>query len=288
MATLKAKRDLTESDIHSVAAAASAGSPRPTTIAPSPKPSPSMPSMTSSTQPLPSFPLLHPTAAQSEEKQSPMQSPSTAIVSPPATTNGRSRPSITVASPTRLEEVELQPKATTNPSDDYSITIVTSSPAAKSTVLYPTQPASASATQPPSAPYIPLAQCERLSIQCTIEDQGVGISPVNQHKLFSRFSQVHSGYPGGTGLGLAISVFLSHLMGGTMWVVSQEGKGSRFGFSVASVADPAMLAGQGVLMGADGVHHEVGTGEARCGRDGGTAACCCRDCGSTHDSSDGR
>ena len=261
MANLKAKRDLTESghDIH--ADAVSATSAKATAAAPSPGPSPSL--TPSSPQPLPSFPLLHVSASPSEGNKSPAFSSSKAVVSPPHTTNGRSRPPLAVVSPTRLEDIELQPKTS---SDDYSITIITSPPAANATnnppsASYPNQPASASTTQqPPTTPYIPLSQCERLSIQCTIEDQGVGISPLNQKKLFSRFMQVHSGYPGGTGLGLAISVFLSHLMGGTMWVVSREGLGSRFGFSFASVAEPALLAGQGVMVGGDAAH-EVSTSE---------------------------
>ena len=267
MANLKAKRDLTESgrDIH---AATVASTSHPTTAAPSPVPSPSL---TSTPHTAPSFPSLHVVPPSAEEKQSTAASAAASIASPPPSANGRPRPTPALASPTRLEEIELQPKpGSGGQSDDYSITIMTSPPhvntgnsAASSP--HPVQPPAGTNTQQPATPYIPLTQCERLSIQCTIEDQGVGISPVNQKKLFSRFMQVHSGYPGGTGLGLAISVFLSHLMGGTMWVVSQEGKGSRFGFSFASVADPTLLAGQGVLVGADGVQVAVAADDKSAG-----------------------
>ncbi|MDJ1181778.1 response regulator [Roseofilum casamattae] len=74
-------------------------------------------------------------------------------------------------------------------------------------------------------------------VEFTVEDTGIGIPKKLQDKLFQSFSQVDSSTTrryGGTGLGLSISKRLSELMGGTMWVDSEEGKGSRFQFKIVA------------------------------------------------------
>jgi signal transduction histidine kinase/ActR/RegA family two-component response regulator len=78
----------------------------------------------------------------------------------------------------------------------------------------------------------------------SVNDNGIGISPEQQSRLFQPFSQAEASTArmfGGTGLGLAISKRLVDLMGGTIGVESRPNEGSRFWFTIAvraSVAEP--------------------------------------------------
>lgn len=72
-------------------------------------------------------------------------------------------------------------------------------------------------------------------INVTVEDTGIGIAPHQQDRIFAEFSQVDDQVNRrfeGTGLGLTITRRLIELMGGRIWVESELGRGSCFGFSV--------------------------------------------------------
>jgi PAS domain S-box-containing protein len=66
-------------------------------------------------------------------------------------------------------------------------------------------------------------------VRLSVEDNGIGIAPAHQKKIFGLFERLHSttAYPG-TGIGLAIVRKGIERMGGRLGVESKAGDGSRF------------------------------------------------------------
>jgi signal transduction histidine kinase len=74
-----------------------------------------------------------------------------------------------------------------------------------------------------------------------VQDTGEGIPPEELERIFDKFRQVSLSpvHTRGSGLGLTIAKKLVELHGGTMWVSSQLGKGSAFGFTLPAAAPEA-------------------------------------------------
>jgi signal transduction histidine kinase len=75
-------------------------------------------------------------------------------------------------------------------------------------------------------------------VEFHVKDTGIGISPVFYDKIFERFRQVEAEKTrkyGGNGLGLSITKNLVELMGGKIWLESEEGKGSTFYFTLPAI-----------------------------------------------------
>jgi signal transduction histidine kinase/ActR/RegA family two-component response regulator len=71
-------------------------------------------------------------------------------------------------------------------------------------------------------------------VTITVTDTGIGVTPEDRERIFESFQQGGRGASReeGTGLGLTLSRRLVELLGGRMWLDSEVGVGSTFGFSI--------------------------------------------------------
>jgi len=88
--------------------------------------------------------------------------------------------------------------------------------------------------------------CRRVGdfIEVSVVDQGIGIAPEDQEKVFEKFKQIGdtlTDKPKGTGLGLPICKQIVEYHGGRIWVESEYGKGSRFSFTLPINQEPEQI-----------------------------------------------
>jgi PAS domain S-box-containing protein len=111
-----------------------------------------------------------------------------------------------------------------------------------------------------------------VALHGVVRDTGIGIPPERRAAIFEPFTQADGSTTrqyGGTGLGLTISLKIVTLMGGTIWVESEVGRGSAFHFRVRLAApapstaaldrpDAAALQGLRVLVADDvAINHRI-------------------------------
>jgi CheY-like chemotaxis protein len=88
-------------------------------------------------------------------------------------------------------------------------------------------------------------------ILLTVTDTGIGVPEADRERIFESFQQGGRGssHEEGTGLGLTLSRRMVELLGGRMWLDSEVGRGSTFGFSLpARQREGAERAGDGEQM----------------------------------------
>ncbi len=107
-------------------------------------------------------------------------------------------------------------------------------------------------------------------IEVAVSDTGRGVPEGEREKIFERFNQVEreeGAGAKGTGLGLAIAKQLVEMHGGRIWAESEEGRGSRFAFTLPKRAEADESKRRSRLKPAEQMEAEGATAEGiGCGR----------------------
>jgi PAS domain S-box-containing protein len=82
-------------------------------------------------------------------------------------------------------------------------------------------------------PYIRITGTrEGSTVRYEVRDNGIGISPEQQTRLFEMFTRFHRGEADGMGIGLSIVLRVVSRLGGDVGVISEPGRGSTFWFTL--------------------------------------------------------
>jgi signal transduction histidine kinase len=77
----------------------------------------------------------------------------------------------------------------------------------------------------------------------SVSDEGGGIAPGEQERIFDRFYQSRNGdHARGTGIGLTIAQRFTAQHGGRIWVESEPGHGAVFSFTMPVADDDDLVA----------------------------------------------
>jgi len=81
------------------------------------------------------------------------------------------------------------------------------------------------------------SEMREVEVLVAVEDQGVGIDPKNQRRLFDAFFTTK---PQGMGMGLNISHSIVQAHGGRLWATANPGHGATFQFTLPAASDGAL------------------------------------------------